>query len=1369
MLSLKSESVSYRLTRYALLSAICLAGAGSALGQISTSTNASLAPSPVDQGTTPVATVTVTTSDGSSPDSSVTCAIQARGHNASYSSTLQGGVASISLLSIAQDPVGNYTLACSYAGSSNYAASSANTISFSIISPVSTTTTVSVAPSSVTFGSSPVATVTVTASNGSVPTGSVSCNIQTRAHEASYSSALTNGSASLALTSIAQDPVGTYSLVCSYAGSSSYTASSSSTISLNVTQAVPVITWSSPASIAAGTALSATQLDATASVAGTFTYNPTAGTVPAPGTDPLSVTFTPTDSTDYTPATASVNLTVGQVTPVLTWATPAPITYGTALSGTQFNATASVPGTFVYSPALGTIPAAGSDTLSVTFTPTNTTEYSAVTSSVSLTVNQATPAITWATPAAIAYDTALSATQLDATASVAGTFVYTPAAGTVPAAGTDTLSVTFTPTDTRDYASNSDQVSLSVIQPSTTQLSLVLSPSTVASGYPTVAQLAVTSSNGIVPAGNIACTGPGITSPPAAAINTSTGTVGIVLGSTTLPGSFPVGVDTVQCSFVPTSSSVTGSQATGTLTVTVPVQTGSISAGLSMSSPRYAHSATGLADGTILIAGGTNSEYGDSGALSSADIYNPIANTLVTKEMFSDRVFHTATLLNDGTVLVAGGQNFSQGVLSLAEIYNPVADAMSFSPAQNNLLAPRTMHTATKLNDGSVLIAGGLTESGQGTFQTSTFERYTLSNGFSSAGTIITPRYAHTATLLQDGTVLIVGGIDSSANASSSAELYDPSTGKSTSVGNLGTARYSHTATLLPGPSGIVLIAGGADKNASPIQSTELYNPATQSFSYGTALQAGRIKPTASLLPNGYVWIAGGLNSSGQSLQSSETYRPNATSGDTTVVDVTLDAPRAFHDATTIPSGAVILSGGYSGATVLASTDEYTFNQVSGSMNPKYLILGVFYAPPGSKSNVNYQNNTSVGTTSTLSSTFANTVGYSVAIEGGINILTFASGVTGTNSYNYTQQSSSSHMVTINKTASATDEVTGPTSDAAGIDHDYDIFAVWLNPMVNLSFVSPNSVLWNGYSVNPADPEGQLGQPDVLFLTAGQLKNPQTIGTYDQEALQRSWDTTGLGGMLSSDYANILALDPFVANPGYDPSVPDPTTNLYRYSLDTNGPPWQYATGVTQAYTQGSTTTVTNQTGGMDTYQLGFSLSATTDVGAFDGDFLGASGKVTVTATNTTTWTDTQTNSKATGTGSQASVTIVGPASTAGYSGPGQLVVWQDMLYNTFMFTYAPYASALSIQLQSSSIAYGSSLGVQVTASSIYGVPNGTVTCSGPGANSVSGTVTSGAGSVSLSGLSVGADTITCHFSGTIAGVAAGFTDSTAAAQVTVQ
>jgi hypothetical protein len=153
---------------------------------------------------------------------------------------------------------------------------------------------------------------------------------------------------------------------------------------------------------------------------------------------------------------------VDKATPTITWATPPAITYGTALSSTQLNATASVVGTFVYSPVSGTVLGAGSQTLSVTFTPTDTTDYNTATAAVTLVVNKATPTITWATPSAITYGTPLSSAQLNATASVAGTFVYSPVSGTVLGAGSQTLSVTFTPTETTDYNTATAAVTLVV-------------------------------------------------------------------------------------------------------------------------------------------------------------------------------------------------------------------------------------------------------------------------------------------------------------------------------------------------------------------------------------------------------------------------------------------------------------------------------------------------------------------------------------------------------------------------------------------------------------------------------------------------------------------------------------------------------------------------------------------------------------------------------------------------------------------------------------------------------------------------------------------------------------------------------------------
>jgi len=154
----------------------------------------------------------------------------------------------------------------------------------------------------------------------------------------------------------------------------------------------PTITWATPAAINYGTLLSATQLDASANTAGSFAYSSGTRTVLPAGSQSLSVTFTPSDKTDYNTATDSVVLTVNKVTPTITWAGPAAINLGTALSATQLDASANTAGSFVYAPALGTVLGAGSQSLSVTFTPSDTTDYNTATGSVLLTVNSPTPA-----------------------------------------------------------------------------------------------------------------------------------------------------------------------------------------------------------------------------------------------------------------------------------------------------------------------------------------------------------------------------------------------------------------------------------------------------------------------------------------------------------------------------------------------------------------------------------------------------------------------------------------------------------------------------------------------------------------------------------------------------------------------------------------------------------------------------------------------------------------------------------------------------------------------------------------------------------------------------------------------------------------
>ncbi|MFY9852349.1 MAG: Ig-like domain repeat protein [Terracidiphilus sp.] len=333
---------------------------------------------------------------------------------------------------------------------------------------VATSNSPSIYGSAVTFtatiSSGPTGTVTFNDGNASIGTGTISGTTATLT-----TSSLTAGS---------------HTITASWPGNSTYGAVTSNAITQVVSQATPTITWNNPTAIAYGTALSSTQLDASSTIPGTVVYSPSAGTVLPVGLQTLSVTFTPTDTTDYKAVTATVTLTVNAsaATPTITWANPAAITYGTALSSTQLDASSPVAGTFAYTPAAGTVLKAGLQTLSVTFTPTDITDYTTATATVTLTVNQAAPAITWATPAAITYGTALSATQLDASSTVAGAFVYSPAAGVILAAGSHTLSVTFTPTDTTDYKTATATVSLAVNQGTTTQTITWADPAAITYG-----------------------------------------------------------------------------------------------------------------------------------------------------------------------------------------------------------------------------------------------------------------------------------------------------------------------------------------------------------------------------------------------------------------------------------------------------------------------------------------------------------------------------------------------------------------------------------------------------------------------------------------------------------------------------------------------------------------------------------------------------------------------------------------------------------------------------------------------------------------------------------------------------------------------
>ena len=259
-------------------------------------------------------------------------------------------------------------------------------------------------------------------------------------------------------------PAGTHTLSAVFMpADSDKHAIAQATVSLEVVTATATVAWSNPDPITSGTPLSATQLNATASVSGTFDYSPAAGEVLAAGTHTLSVTFTPTDIASYASAEASVSLDVTIVTPIIDWPTPQPIQCGAALSAIQLCATAPIPGTLDYSPAEGEVLAAGTHTLSVTFTPTDAENYAASRATVSLDVTRVTPTIDWPTPQPINEGMRLNETQLCAIASVPGRFEYSPAPGETLTAGTHSLLATFIPTDSANYAPVRASVPLTVV------------------------------------------------------------------------------------------------------------------------------------------------------------------------------------------------------------------------------------------------------------------------------------------------------------------------------------------------------------------------------------------------------------------------------------------------------------------------------------------------------------------------------------------------------------------------------------------------------------------------------------------------------------------------------------------------------------------------------------------------------------------------------------------------------------------------------------------------------------------------------------------------------------------------------------------
>jgi Galactose oxidase, central domain len=275
--------------------------------------------------------------------------------------------------------------------------------------------------------------------------------------------------------------------------------------------------------------------------------------------------------------------------------------------------------------------------------------------------------------------------------------------------------------------------------------------------------------------------------------------------------------------------------------------------------PRAAHTATLLLTGKVLVAGGAS--------VSTTELYDPATGTWsATGSLAQARWFHTATLLADGKVLVAAG--FDSGfdnVLRSAELYDPATG--TWTGTVGRMTRGRANHRATLLADGRVLVAGGNNVSGTQEFKSA--ELYDPATGtWSMTGDLTTARSRPSMTLLRNHLVLVAGGQNFSSGEGNlaSTELYDPVSGTWSRTGDLPLGIWGHTATLLP--NGMVLVTGGI--SSTIVANAEIYNPRRGVWSPTNPLTVIRLLHTATLLGNGEVLIAAGESSGGAEVASAE-------------------------------------------------------------------------------------------------------------------------------------------------------------------------------------------------------------------------------------------------------------------------------------------------------------------------------------------------------------------------------------------------------------------------------------------------------------------------------------------------------------------
>jgi N-acetylneuraminic acid mutarotase len=324
---------------------------------------------------------------------------------------------------------------------------------------------------------------------------------------------------------------------------------------------------------------------------------------------------------------------------------------------------------------------------------------------------------------------------------------------------------------------------------------------------------------------------------------------------------------------------------------------------------RGQHAGVRLLDGRVLVVGGYGTS--DGSALATAETFDPATGTWsAAGTMATPRVLAGASLLPDGRVLVTGGSNEAAAHAS-AEIWDPVS--ASFSAAASMSVA-RFAHTSTTLLDGRVLVTGGNASTDSPLPTTSAALYDPATNTWSATGSLLQRRQTHTAVLLGDGRVLVVGGDEGIGNTfvgTTLCQAYDPVTGAFSAVASTSVPRAQHaSARLLDGR--VLVVGGNSNATGSQIHAAEVYSPSTDTWSSASSTGSGGMFPTLTVLADGRVLATGGQSPSASPTDLADVFDP--TSGTWTAVG-SMNQPRLGHTAALLGDGSVLLAGGYQSFT----------------------------------------------------------------------------------------------------------------------------------------------------------------------------------------------------------------------------------------------------------------------------------------------------------------------------------------------------------------------------------------------------------------------------------------------------------------------